>query len=126
MFKRNLLILTLCVPLLVSAEEQPKNPNQKFLEHMNKIMELSRQQQEKCLKATKPEECAYSEEFTQMLQQLSKSMGLNSDAWPSDYFENLLKQGPHPNMEEMIKQYQELLRPKQQPQSQEPAKSETI
>lgn len=119
MLIRNLLILVLAIPLFSSADEQPKNPNQKFLDHMNKIMELSRQQQKKCLEATKPEECIYSKEFEGMVEQLTKSMGLNPKAWPSDYFENFLKQGPLPDMEEVIKQYREIFQPKTAPVRQE-------
>ncbi len=45
MLMRNLLILILAVPIFSTAEDQPMNSNQKFMDHMNRIIELSRQHQ---------------------------------------------------------------------------------
>lgn len=88
-----------------AAEEPASTPQQQYLEHMNRILELVEEQQRRCLKAKSIDECTASDEFTEMVDKMYQSMLTNPGQWPEDYFESLKRGGSPITMEEMLELY---------------------
>lgn len=103
---KSIVAAALLIPASVSAaDETASTQQQQYLEHMNRILELVKEQQRRCLNAKSVDECTASDEFTEMVDKMYQSMLTNPGEWPEDYFESL-KRGESPmSMEEMIEQY---------------------
>lgn len=78
---------------------------QQYLDHMNRILELAKEHQQRCLKAKSIDQCSASEEFTEMVDKMYQGMLKNPGKWPEDYFESLKRGGSAISQEEMIEQY---------------------
>lgn len=106
MYFKSIIAAALLIPASISAaDETASTQQQQYLEHMNRILELAKEQKKRCLEAKSVNECTASDEFTEMVDKMFQSMLTNPGEWPEDYFESL-KRGESPtSMEEMIELY---------------------
>lgn len=103
---RSIVAAALLISASISAaDETESTQQQQYLEHMNRILELAKEQQRRCLEAKSVEDCTASDEFTEMVDKMYQSMLTNPGEWPEDYFESLKRGGSPMTMEEMIEQY---------------------
>lgn len=103
---KSIVAAALLIPSSVcAADETASTQQQQYLEHMNRILELAKEQQRRCLNAKSVDQCTESDEFTEMVDKMYQGMLTNPGEWPEDYFESLKRGGSPMTMEEMIKQY---------------------
>lgn len=90
---------------IAAADETASTQQKQYLDHMNRILELAKEQQQRCLEAKSVHDCTASDEFTEMVDKMYQGMLTNPGEWPHDYFESL-KRGESPkSMEEMLERY---------------------
>lgn len=106
MLVRSMIAAALLIPVSIAAADEPASTQQKqYLDHMNRILELATEQQERCLKAKSVHDCTASDEFSEMVDMMYQGMLTSPGEWPQDYFE-ALKRGDSPtSMEEMLERY---------------------
>lgn len=106
MHLKSMIAAALLIPVSIATAGDTASEQQKqYLDHMNRILELAKEQQQRCLEAKSVHDCTASDEFSEMVDKMYQGMLTNPGEWPQDYFE-ALKRGDSPkSMEEMLEQY---------------------
>lgn len=103
---KSIVAAALLIPTsLCAADKTASTQQQQYLEHINRILELAKEQQRRCLNARSVNDCTASDEFTEMVDKMYQSMLTNPGQWPEDYFESLRRGGSPMTIEEVIEQY---------------------
>lgn len=102
---KSIIAASLLLPASIAAADETLSTQQQYLDHVNRILELAKEQQQRCLKAKSVNDCTASDEFSEMVDKMYQGMLTNPGEWPQDYFESL-KRGESPtSMEEMLERY---------------------
>lgn len=106
MLVKSMITAVLLIPASIAAADETASTQQKqYLDHMNRILELAKEQQQRCLEAKSVHDCTASDEFSEMVEKMYQGMLTNPGEWPQDYFESL-KRGESPkSMKEMLERY---------------------